>query len=405
MGTRARGVTLRSVAVVAFLPSAFFSISTGTIAPVIPLSAVSMGASPATAAMVVAALSIGKLLADPPAGALTARFGDRATAIGAGILSGTALITALMAPTLAVFAAAMLVMGMGTAVWRLARQTLVTEIVPMHLRGRAMSTLSGVQRLGNFIGPFMGAAAAHVTGTRGAFWLGLGAVLVAMTVLALVSEPPTTGSTSTTSTRTSYSQIVKSERGTLGTLGIGMMLVGIVQSSRQVVLPLWGQHIGLDAAGVSLIYGICGAMDLLLFYPAGRLMDVRGRVVIAVISMLGLAGAHFLLPLTNSVVTLTAVAVVMGLSNGIGAGLGLTLGADVAPPGYRAQFFGMWRGITDFGSSGCPMLLSGITATTSLALGVLSIGGVGLLATAAMAYWIPRRATPRDGPGAVHKAT
>ena len=80
------------------------------------------------------------------------------------------------------------------------------------------------------------------------------------------------------------------------------MLAGIIRASRQVVIPLWGSHIGLDPAVISVIFGLSGAVDMLLFYPAGMLMDRAGRNWVAVPSMLMLGIAHFLLPLTSTTI-------------------------------------------------------------------------------------------------------
>jgi MFS family permease len=126
------------------------------------------------------------------------------------------------------------------------------------------------------------------------------------------------------------------------------------------------------------------------FYPAGRLMDLRGRAVVAVTSMLGLAAALLLLPLTTSVVTFTLVALLAGLGNGMGSGIVMTLGADLSPPGQRPTFFGIWRVISDTGTGAGPFLLAGIAAAVSLGAGVIAMGGVALLAAAAMGHWIPR---------------
>ena len=98
--------------------------------------------------------------------------------------------------------------------------------------------------------------------------------------------------------------------------------------------------------------------------------------------------------------TLTLVAMVMGLGNGMGAGLVMTIGADLAPPGQRPVFFGIWRLISDTGTGVGPFLLAGITAAVSLGVGVLAMGGIGLAAAAAMGHWIPRRAAALDGPAA-----
>jgi MFS family permease len=397
MANDGQAVTLRSIAAAAFLPPALFSVSVGAITPVVPLTATALGATPALAAVVVALTGLGQLLADAPAGALTARFGERPVMIGAGLLCAAALAVAMLSQSLLMFAAAMFVMGMGTAVWMLARLTFVADLVPFVLRARAMSTLGGVQRIGLFIGPFLGAAAVHFFGTPGAYGVGLVAVLVAAGVLVVVTEP-TDQSPAGAPPQVGYRQMLRSEAGTFATLGLGVLLVSVVRASRQVVLPLWGEHLALAPATISLIYGLSGAVDMLLFYPAGRLMDLRGRAVVAISSMLGLAAAHLLLPLTGSPVTLTLVAMLMGLGNGMGSGLVMTIGADLAPPGQRPVFFGIWRLVSDTGTGVGPFVLAGITAAISLGAGVLAMGGAGLAAAAAMGYWIPRRATPRDRP-------
>ncbi len=394
-------VTLRSIAAAAFLPPGLFSISTGAITPVIPLSATALGSSAAVAAVIVALLGLGQLLADAPAGALTARFGERPVMIGAGLLCAAALALAMVASSLIVFAAAIFLIGMGTAVWMLARLTFVADLVPYQLRARAMSSLGGLQRIGFFLGPFAGAGAVHLFGTRGAYGVGVIAALAATIVLVLVTDPTRKAATDATdapAARTGYWQMLRAQRRTFLTIGLGVLLISVVRTSRQVVLPLWGAHLGLAPATISLIYGASGAVDMLLFYPAGRLMDLRGRAVVAVSSMLGLATGHLLLPTTSAALTLTLVALLMGLGNGMGSGLVMTIGADLAPPGQRPVFFGIWRLISDTGTGAGPFLVAGITAAASLGAAVLAMGGIGVLAAAAMGYWIPRHAAPLDRP-------
>lgn len=383
-------VTLRSIASTAFLPPGLFSISAGAITPVIPLSATALGASTAIAAVIVALLGLGQLLADAPAGALTARFGERSVMIGAGILCTAALLAAMTAQSLIVFAIAIFVIGMGTAVWMLARLTFVAELVPFRLRARAMSTLGGVQRMGLFFGPFLGAGALHLFGTRGAYGVGTAAVIVATVVLTAVTHRADRTGAADGVPQASYRQLLRSQRRVLLTLGLGVMLVSVVRASRQVVLPLWGEHLALAPATISLIYGASGAVDMLLFYPAGRLMDHRGRAIVAVTSMLGLAAAHLVLPLTGTVATFTLVALLAGLGNGMGSGIVMTIGADLAPPDQRPVFFGIWRVISDTGTGAGPFVLAGITAVASLGAAVLALGGIGLLAAAAMGRWVPR---------------
>jgi len=81
---------------------------------------------------------------------------------------------------------------------------------------------------------------------------------------------------------------------------------------------------------------------------------------------------------------------VIGFGNGIGSGMVMTLGADYSPSPGRAHFLGVWRLLSDVGASSGPALLSALTATLSLAAGIVSTGLLGLTAAGLLWYWIPR---------------
>src|SRR5690606_4626000 len=104
------------------------------------------------------------------------------------------------------------------------------------------------------------------------------------------------------------------------TLGLATALVSALRSCRQIVIPLWADQIGLDATTTALIYGLMGSIDMLLFYPAGRIMDIKGRLWVALPSMLIMASSMALMPLTHGFATLMAVSMLLGLGNGIGSG-------------------------------------------------------------------------------------
>jgi hypothetical protein len=59
-------------------------------------------------------------------------------------------------------------------------------------------------------------------------------------------------------------------------VGLAAASLSAVRSARQVVLPLWGVSIGLDAQTIALVVGISGAIDFALFYASGQVMDRFG---------------------------------------------------------------------------------------------------------------------------------
>ena len=388
--------SLRKIAVAAFGPSLLFGIGQGAILPVVALSARELGASVAVAALVVTLIGLGSWFFNLPASLVTLRFGERWSIVGAAVAAGLALAAAAVSSGathgLWLLAAAMAVVGMSGAVFGLARQKYLTEAVPVEFRARALSTLGGVNRIGVFIGPFAGAAVMQFSGLAGAYWVGVvamaAAALLSLTIPDLSTPDPAPGGHA--GPQPTLRSVAASHAGVFLSLGVGILLLSALRSSRQVVIPLWADHLGMDATSASLIYGLSGAIDMLVFYPAGRLMDRKGRQWVAVPSTLLMGTALLLIPLTGSFVGLLLAALLIGFGNGISSGLVMTLGADFSPDRGRGQFLGLWRFMADAGSTGGPVLLSGVTALASLGPGIAATGVLGFAAAAVFAVVIPR---------------
>ncbi|MEU0094351.1 MFS transporter [Kribbella sp. NPDC006257] len=340
-----REFSLWQVAVPAFGPTVLNAVGQGAVLPVVALSALQLGASVGFAAFLVGVLGIGQFAGSLPAGALVVRIGERRALLVAASVSAVAWLMAMVVRTPWLLGFALLVAGLAGAVFSLARQSYVTEVVPIELRARALSTLGGVSRIGVFIGPFLGAAAGHFWGIAAAYGVGVA-----------------------------------------GSLSAG----AIARAARTSLIPLWGEQVGLSATDTSIVFGITNGIEMLLFYPAGLVMDRFGRVWIAVPATLLLGLGMLTLPLSSALPGVLAVGVLMAVGNGLGSGIVKTLGADAAPAQLRAQFLGGWTFCAEFGSVVGPILISAITfvaplAAACLALGVLTVAGTGWLAR-----WVPQ---------------
>ncbi|WP_314214180.1 MFS transporter [Pseudarthrobacter equi] len=387
---------LRSIAVAAFGPTLLFGLGQGAILPVVALTARDLGATVAVAALIVTLMGLGSWFFNLPASLVTLKFGERWSIVGASVAAGLALAAAglsSLAPNgLVLLAVAMTVVGMSGSVFGLARQKYLTEAVPVEFRARALSTLGGVNRIGVFIGPFLGAGVMQFGGINGAYWVGV----VAMAAAALLSltipdlAAPNASDGGTPGPQPTLRSVAVSHAGVFLSVGIGILLLSALRSSRQVVIPLWADHLGMDATSASLIYGLSGAIDMLVFYPAGKLMDRKGRQFVAVPSTLLMGAALVLIPLTGSFTGLLLASLLIGFGNGISSGLVMTLGADFSPDRGRGQFLGLWRFMADAGSTGGPLLLSGVTAVASLGAGISATGILGFAAAAVFAVVIPR---------------
>jgi MFS family permease len=385
-----RPVTLLRIAPSVFLPTLLFETGQGAITPIVALNAREVGGSVGAAGLVLALLGLGQIAGDVPAGALAAKLGDRKAML---IAAGVALVTltgCLFSRDIVLLGSCVAATGMTNSVYNLARTAYLTEAIPVRLRSRAMSTLGGTARIGAFFGPFIGAAVlSGGAPARDAYWVGIAATLAAGLVVLLVPDAAPGAALKRDRTVTVRSVLVDKHRLFL-TLGTAVLMVSAVRAARQTVLPLWSAHLGLDASTTSLVFGIAGAVDMLMFYPSGKVMDRYGRLVVAIPSMVVLGTAEALLPLTTGIVSLTAVAMVMGFGNGIGSGILMTLGADAAPPEARSQFLGVWRLCSDSGNAAGPLVVSVIAGLGSLAGGITAVGCVGLLACAGLLRWAPR---------------
>lgn len=415
--------SFRSVALSAFLPAALFAIGEGAIIPVIPVVADRLGASLPLAGFVAALILVGELVGDVPSGWLVARIGERTGMIGAALASIVGLVTCLLAPTTWVLAIGVFVIGLSTAVFALARHAFMTTHVPLAIRARALSSLGGVFRLGAFVGPLIAAGVIHLTGTaQSAFVVHIVGCLGAAAVLLVVRDPAATAGAgaglrpSSTGTATApegagqqAERAVRglfptlwANRGVLVKLGSGAALIGAMRSGRQVMLPLWAVSIGLGESTTALVIGIAGALDFALFYTSGQIMDRWGRLASALPCMLGLSASYLALSLTHDadarLELFVAVALAMSLANGIGSGILMTLGADLADPRDPAPFLGAWRFTGDAGSAAAPLLVSGLTAVASISVASAAMGVLGLVGAGVLLRYVPRY-VPRHRPG------
>ncbi|MDJ0321158.1 MFS transporter [Pseudarthrobacter sp. PS3-L1] len=387
---------IRGIAVPAFGPALLFCVGEGAVLPVVALTARDLGASVAGAALIVTLIGLGSWFFNLPASLICLRFGERWSIVGASVLSGLAMAAAAVAGTLPnglwLLAVAMVIVGMASSVFSLARQKYLTEAVPVVFRARALSTLGGVSRAGIFIGPFIGAAAIQLAGLSGAYWVAVVAMAAAGALGLVIRDlvVPSSGHDVDRGPEPTLRRIAVSHRTVFLTVGIGVLFLNALRASRQVVIPLWADNVGLDATTASLIYGLAGAIDVLVFYPAGKLMDRKGRLWVALPSTLIMGTALLLVPLTAGFTSLLLAALLMGFGNGISSGLAMTLGADYSPDRGRGQFLGLWRFLADAGATGGPVLLSIVTAAASLGAGVAATGGLGFIAAAVFAVVLPR---------------
>lgn len=394
--TASRRATAKSLAASTYTPTFLAEVGIGAMLPIFALSALSFDSGPVVAALAVGAYAFGRVGGSAWGGTLAARLGpSRGSTVALMSLALGAVICAV-APAVPLLAVGAAVVGAGHAAYHVSRQAQINTVVRASFRARALTTLAGVWRIANFVGPLAGAALIAAGGLPWAY--AFAAVMVALGVGALMAARTRESAyVAPEGTVTSMRAVVRESWPVLRTLGAMVMLTGGIRAARMVVIPLWASHVGIGDEVTSLIFSASAAVDMMLFYPAGAVMDRWGRKWTAIPSTLLLAIGTVALPFTHDAWTVAAAAMVLGLGNGWGSGSLMVLAADVAPPASRDTFTGAWMILQDSGGLLMPLVVSA-GAIVALPVGFFAVGGVGFATAAGLYRWIPPWRLVADSP-------
>lgn len=388
----------RNIVLSLYLPTFFLSFASGMLAPVMPLYARSFEISYALVGVVLAAQMMGNLIGDIPAGILLGKLGHKwSMLLGVSMygLSITAMSWARTVPELIIYG---LLAGLGNAMWNISRHAYMTDLVPVVRRGRVSATFGGINRIGSFAGPALGATLGATFGLHVPFAVFGAITLVAFALSALYVNEAVAPRTSRGGVRGHTAHLLhvtRSYAGILTTAGIAQLLAQMIRTGRNSLIPLYAADVvGLDLQAIGWIVSLSAAIDMAMFYPAGVVMDRWGRKYASVPSFALQGIGMALIPLTFSFETLLMVTLLIGFGNGIGSGTMLTLGSDLAPKESMGEFLGVWRLIGDMGGTGAPLAVGGVADLVGLAMSALVMGAVGLGAAALLGFLVPETLRP-----------
>ena len=377
----------RKLVLPVFLPSFLFSTAEYGILPSIPASAIGLGADLATAGAVTGTLMIGRLCAEIPAAKIVDAIGERKAMIWASIASALGILFSLFALNLFMLGTGVFIVGAAAAIFGLARLGWMTEHVPIEYRARSLSILGGMFRAGSFAGPVIGAWIIFNYSVTEVFYLPL--ILCAITaVILLVVKNEEDVPTAASSLSETY-RVAKREWKKLATLGAASSILTALRGTRMVGLPLIAIALELPADQASLFIGIAGALDFALFYLSGQIMDRFGRSFVAVPTLIGLGITHLIVGIAIDSTTFLLLALLMSLANGIGSGVIMVLGADLAPKDKRNEFLASYRVLIDVGDAAAPPILAVLVYSVGLTAGMAAFGVLGFIGAGLMFKYIP----------------
>lgn len=394
-------LTLGALVAPAYIPVFFLAFSWSAVTPVFPQYLGGLGAGVATIGLVVSMKGFGQLTSDLPGGFMLARWGLRRIVVASNLVSIVVNALLYFVRGIGVIAALVFISGFFTSILVTAIMTLVRTTVVAGLRGRALSGVGGALRIGMLFGPAVGGLVAERFGVPTIFMLRAVSFLAGLASYLLADQPHTVRMENGVSgdgevvhrsrppagIRTAVTRLREGLSGrwyAILTVGFAILILSILRSAREVILPLWGEQLSLAPAQIGAAISVGAAFDLLLFIPSGIISDRYGRKAAVTLCLVGFSIGLVVMLSAHDVPLFLFAAAVIGIGNGFGAGINMTTGTDLAPSAAVSEFLGLWRLYGDLGAAGGPVLVGALTAALTLAPAVAITAAIGFLGAIVM---------------------
>lgn len=360
--------TMQSLVVKIFVTTIMFFAGISCCYPILPRYALELQLSGAWLGTALAGRCLGSMLSNAVSGWVVSNWGVRWSQVLSCVvaLAGGALLwvsTGFCTMTLG-----LALMGFGWSLHMVGRMAYFRQEVPTEYRGRVISLMGGCYRLGAAIGPVIGGWSAEGGDLRRPFLLSIPMFLVCGVLCAttfetkpqVIAESGAKGATEPVQPKPTptYGQTLKNHMGTLAKAGPAMFFLEMLRGARDLLIPLFGQHLGLSAQEVGLAITASYLADTSLFPVAGIIYDKYGRKVSGIPAFAILASGMLAMTYADDFTSLLCISVMTGCGNGLCAGLFMTTGTDLAPPPPEASvFLGIYSIFADGGGFTAPLLI------------------------------------------------
>ncbi len=366
----------RSLILPVYLPALLLAFGQGVVTPTFAIYVKSFSLSYGLTTFVIAVAVVGNL----PAGILVERIGRRPSMIVGAMLDALSMLGVGLATNVFQLIIYRLIGGIGGALWSLSRHAYMTDVIPRSERGRSIALFGGINRIGAFGGQLIAIFLGASLRTPFFVYFAVGG-LTSIFCILFISETRNPSASPLSLNLGRLPRLLKTHHRTLLTAGLAQICVQTLRQGRWVVIPLYAsEYVELPARTVRLIVMISSAVDMSLFPLAGFLMDRFGRRYSAVPCFFIFATGMVLMPFTERFGTLLGTAILIGFGNGVGSGIMMTLGADLAPKDGTGEFLGVWRLLGDFGGAAGHLLVGNVADLWGLGASSFVLAGIGYIA-------------------------
>jgi len=380
--------SIKSIFWSVYAPSFLLSMGQGVLIPVLPIFARdTFQSGDLLVGFAIAARHFGTMGFDVPAGILINRFGLQKTMISGVILFGISSIIAGLSGSFSILLFSRLLAGASFALWSISRHAYIASVVPNESRGKALSLFGGLGRIATIIGPLMGGILAEFISIRSPFFFqGIIAFITLILIIRTSVNYELTQRKTTDGYLGDFKNTFLDHKNAYLTAGIAAIALQFLRASREIVIPLWGDNIGLRKDEIGYITTLSFAVDSMMFPIAGYIMDKFGRRFTGIPAFMILGFSLVLIGTIDSPLlfltgysTLIIASILSGIGNGISSGLVLTLGSDLSPPENKGGFLGIWRLISDGGGAAGPTVMGIVANSFSLAIASYSSGFIAII--------------------------
>jgi MFS family permease len=331
--------------------------------PLLPFIAADLGLSYTETGMLKATFSGASSVLQVPAGIVGARYGEMLVLLLGNLWVGVGLVGMALTGSFMLLLGAALLTGIGGN----AQHPLGSSIVSNHVRREQLATSMGTLNfsgdLGKLIGPFVAGIVAVQFGWRAAFAV-VGIATAVYTLWVLLRQRRENRSGSRSASRSVEDDGTPIRRGFSFVLLAGG-LDNATRGAALTFLPFVLVEKGLDAAAISLLFGVIFAAGAAGKFACGWLSDRRGILAVIVVTEAVTAGTLLALAFAPLWAVIPLVLVFGFALNGTSSALAVAV-TQFVPAAKRARGFGIYFTAALISSAAAPLLYGVLADATSI---------------------------------------
>lgn len=339
----------------------------------VTLQALREGASTATVGLILALYAALPMVCAVAAGRLSDRIGIRKPMLGAsvGLIVGTTL--PLVFDGLPILFISASVTGLSFMIGQVSAQNATGELGPPSERAQNFSLLALGYSISGFLGPLVAGFTIDHGGFLAAF--GLLALLPLAPIFVLgrgMINLPGPHPAHTRSMGGGALELLTHRH--LRRVFVVNVLLAMAWDLHQIVIPVYGNQIGLSASAIGLILASFGAATFVVRLAMPWIVRRANEYQVLTIALVVGGVVYFLFPFSHSAPTLMALSFSLGLGLGMSQPMVMSLLHTHAPPGRMGEAAGVRMSLVQAMAVAVPLTFGALGSTVGLTPVFWSVG-------------------------------